>query len=53
MKTVLLAIAILVSISAYSQDYKISRYEQKSDQLFICINSTVAPVYVEHFFSEG
>ena len=53
MKTLLFTIAILVSISAFSQDYKISRYEQKSDQLFICINSTVAPVYVEHFFTEG
>ena len=53
MKTVLLAIAILISISAFSQDYTISRYEQKSDQLFICINSTVAPVYIEHFFTEG
>lgn len=53
MKTLLLALAILVSISVYSQDYNISRYEQKSDQLFICINSTVAPVYVEHFFTEG
>jgi len=53
MKTLLLAIAILISISAFSQDYTISRYEQKSDQLFICINSTVAPVYIEHFFTEG
>jgi len=31
--------------------YSISRYEEKSDQLFICINHTEKPVYVEHFFS--
>jgi len=32
--------------------YTISRYEQKGDQLFICLNSGNNPVYLEHFFSE-
>ena len=31
----------------------ISRYEEKSDSLFICINHTEKPVYVEHFFTES
>ena len=30
--------------------HNITRYEEKSDALFICINSTVAPVYIEYFF---
>jgi hypothetical protein len=32
--------------------YSISRYEEKSDQLFICINHTEKPVYIEWFFTE-
>jgi len=32
--------------------YQITRYEEKSDALFICINHTEKPVYIEHFFSE-
>jgi hypothetical protein len=32
--------------------HTITRYEEKSDQLFICINHTEKPVYVEHFFNE-
>jgi len=32
--------------------HKITRYEEKSDALFICINHTEKPVYVEHFFTE-
>jgi hypothetical protein len=31
--------------------YKISRFEQTCDQLFICINSGNNPVYLEHFFT--
>lgn len=30
----------------------ITRYEEKSDALFICINHTEKPVYIEHFFTE-
>ena len=30
----------------------ITRYEEKTDSLFICINSDVKPVYIEHFFTE-
>ena len=33
--------------------YNITRYEEKSDQLFICINHTEKPVYIEHFFTES
>jgi len=33
-------------------NYQITRYEEKSDALFICINHTEKPVYIEHFFSE-
>jgi len=32
--------------------HQITRYEEKSDALFICINHTEKPVYIEHFFSE-
>lgn len=32
--------------------HTISRYEEKLDQLFICINHTEKPVYLEHFFTE-
>ena len=31
---------------------KISRYEETSTSLFICINSLTKPVYLEHFFTE-
>ena len=30
----------------------ITRYEEKTDELFICINSDTKPVYLEHFFTE-
>ena len=30
----------------------ITRYEEKTDELFICINSDTTPVYLEHFFTE-
>lgn len=33
-------------------NYKITRFEQKGDELFICINHTEKPVYIEHFFTE-
>jgi len=32
--------------------HQITRYEEKSDALFICINHTEKPVYIEHFFTE-
>ena len=32
--------------------YEIVRYEEKSDSLFIRLESTVHPVYIEHFFSD-
>ena len=31
---------------------KITRYEETSTSLFICINSLTKPVYLEHFFTE-
>jgi hypothetical protein len=31
--------------------YNISRYEECGDSLFICLNSTNNPVYLEHFFN--
>ena len=30
----------------------ITRYEEKTNSLFICINSDTKPVYLEHFFTE-
>ena len=30
----------------------ITRYEEKTDSLFICINSDTKPVYLEHYFTE-
>ena len=30
----------------------ITRYEEKTNELFICINSDTKPVYLEHFFTE-
>ena len=32
---------------------KITRYEETSTSLFICINSLIKPVYLEHFFDES
>jgi len=32
--------------------YKITRFEEQGDSLFICINSENNPVYLEHFFTE-
>ena len=34
-------------------EYTISRYEEQGDSLFICLNSSNNPVYLEHFFSES
>lgn len=34
-----------------TKNYNISRFEQTGDQLFICLNSTNNPVYLEHFFT--
>lgn len=31
--------------------YKITRFEENGEQLFICLNSTNNPVYLEHFFT--
>ena len=53
MKKILLILTIaLFAINLQAQKYKITRYEQKSDALFICINHTKKPVYVEKFLSE-
>jgi hypothetical protein len=31
--------------------WKVTRYEQTGGQLFICIQHTKKPVYIEHFFT--
>ncbi len=49
----LIFIFLLFSLTLQAQKYKITRYEQKSDALFICINHKVKPVYIEHFFTEA
>lgn len=51
MKKILLIFAIFFSLTTQAQKYKITRYEQKSDALFICINHKTKPVYVEKFLS--
>ena len=33
------------------EKYNISRFEQQGESLFICLNSSVKPVYLEHFFT--
>lgn len=33
------------------KSYTISRFESNGDSLFICLNSTNNPVYLEHFFT--
>jgi len=54
MKTLIILVLLFFSFAANRQEnYKISRYEQSSIQLFICINHIDKPVYVEHFFTEG
>jgi len=35
------------------KSYIITRYEEQGDSLFICLNSTNNPVYLEHFFDES
>lgn len=53
MKTIILGLVlILVSFNGFSQAFKITRFEQSSDALFICINSAKTPSYVEHFFTD-
>lgn len=53
MKKLLFILLVLFSVSVFGQKqkYTITRYEQKSDALFICINHTKKPVYVEKFLS--
>lgn len=50
MKT-LLFIFMFCSVLTQAQTFKITRYEQKSDALFVCINSLTKPVYIEHFLT--
>jgi len=33
------------------EKYNISRFEEQGESLFICLNSTNNPVYLEHFFT--
>lgn len=49
--TIILSLLLFASIGQAKDKYTITRYEQKSDALFICINHTKKPVYVEHFFT--
>lgn len=35
------------------ETYTITRFEEKGNELFICLNSTNNPVYLEHFFDEN
>jgi len=53
MKNLILFISLFICSASFGQTYKITRYEQKSDALFICINSTVKPVYLEHYLTEA
>jgi len=46
-----LALFFTLLIGNAQKGYKITRYEVKSDALFICINSTRAPVYIEKFLT--
>lgn len=39
------------SVLTQAQTFKITRNEQKSDALFVCINSLTKPVYIEHFLT--
>ena len=52
MKTTIFFLLLLCATLAQAQTFKITRYEVKSDALFVCINSTTKPVYVEHFLTE-
>lgn len=49
--TILFFLLLFASLSQAKDRYTITRYEQKSDALFVCINHTKKPVYIEHFFT--
>lgn len=52
-KFILFMFMFFTMVIVFAQKYKITRYEQKSDALFICIVHTKKPVYIEHFFNES
>lgn len=43
--------ALLIFGASAQKGYRITRYEVKSDALFVCLNSTRAPVYIEKFLT--
>jgi len=43
--------AVIIFSASGQKGYKITRYEVKSDALFVCLNSTKAPVYIEKFLT--
>jgi len=53
MKKSILALffALLIFGVSAQKGYKITRYEVKSDALFVCLNSTTKPVYIEKFLT--
>ena len=54
MKKLIIVLFAVASLGLNAQEnYKISRYEKRDTILFICINSTVTPSYIEHFFTQG
>ena len=52
MKTTLLFFLLIFSLTIQAQKkYKVSRYEETPVSLFICLNSTTTPCYIEHQFT--
>jgi hypothetical protein len=54
MKQILFFLLLLPLFGLAQSDtlkWKVTRYEQTGGQLFICIQHTKKPVYIEHFFT--
>ncbi len=54
-KSILVSVLLIFcfTLFAQKQKYQITRYEQTSTQLFVCVNHTKKPVYIEHFFTDA
>lgn len=53
MKT-LLFIFLLFALAVQGQKkYTVSRFEETATSVFVCLNSTKTPAYIEHFFTSA
>lgn len=54
MRTLFFFLVLILTLQSQAQKgFKITRYEVKQKELFICINSTERPVFVERFLTKA